>query len=191
MKTMKKTIFWLSLMFVASASAALAQTVHLKDGTQVTGKILEKTSYYTTVEVNGRPVRYFSDQIESIEEEAAPSAAISTQIQLPEISPTKLNLINLFLEVNGTRESIRKRIEEVTASAPEAEKTRVKDLFNEEEIIAKLIPVYNRYYTEEEIRGLVDFYNSPVGKKTLEVTPALVRDVVKATFEYFQAKLKQ
>lgn len=188
---MKKTIFWLSLMFVASASAALAQTVHLKDGTQVTGKILEKTSYYTTVEVNGRPVRYFSDQIESIEEEAAPSAAISTQIQLPEISPTKLNLINLFLEVNGTRESIRKRIEEVTASAPEAEKTRVKDLFNEEEIIAKLIPVYNRYYTEEEIRGLVEFYNSPVGKKTLEVTPALVRDVVKATFEYFQAKLKQ
>jgi len=192
---MRKIIFVLMAVLMISKGFAFAETVHLKDGTTVEAKVLQKDSYYTILEINGRPMRYFNDQIVDIKEDApaaaAPQAPIVKITSLSGISPTKLELITRFLQVNGTRASIDKRIEEAIANAPENEKARVKSVFVAEEMLNRIIPVYDQYYTEDEIRQLVEFYSSPTGQKSIEINTALVRDVVRATLSYFQEKLKQ
>ncbi|MDR0732081.1 MAG: DUF2059 domain-containing protein [Treponema sp.] len=38
------------------------------------------------------------------------------------------------------------------------------------------IPVYDKYFTHDEIKGLLQFYESPVGRKLLAVTPLITQD---------------
>jgi hypothetical protein len=38
------------------------------------------------------------------------------------------------------------------------------------------VPIYDKYFTEDEIRDLLDFYKSPTGKKMLEKSPDLMRE---------------
>ncbi|MFC3691274.1 DUF2059 domain-containing protein [Chenggangzhangella methanolivorans] len=47
------------------------------------------------------------------------------------------------------------------------------------ELMAETPAVYARHYTAEELRQLVAFYRSPVGRKSLAVMPAIVGDMVK------------
>src|SRR4051812_7850401 len=35
-------------------------------------------------------------------------------------------------------------------------------------LINMIIPIYDKHFTEEDINGLVAFYESPLGKKTIE-----------------------
>ena len=46
--------------------------------------------------------------------------------------------------------------------------------------IEKLIPVYHRYYTNEDLEGLIAFYQTSLGKKTIDVMPNLMQDSVTA-----------
>jgi hypothetical protein len=40
------------------------------------------------------------------------------------------------------------------------------------------IPVYNKYYTHDEIKQLIAFYESSLGKKLVEVTPLLTQETM-------------
>lgn len=37
-------------------------------------------------------------------------------------------------------------------------------------------PIYSNYYTDSEIDDLIKFYNTPVGKKMMEVTPLILKE---------------
>ncbi|MCL2441261.1 MAG: DUF2059 domain-containing protein [Treponema sp.] len=39
-----------------------------------------------------------------------------------------------------------------------------------------MIPIYDKHFTQNDIRELIRFYESPIGRKFLEVTPAFTRD---------------
>lgn len=43
-------------------------------------------------------------------------------------------------------------------------------------LIAELVPIYDKYFTEQEIKGLIDFYESPVGKKMVKNQPLIMQD---------------
>jgi len=43
---------------------------------------------------------------------------------------------------------------------------------------AQMIPLYAKYLTPEDIRGLIAFYQSPLGQKSLSVMPALMQDAM-------------
>ena len=43
--------------------------------------------------------------------------------------------------------------------------------FNAELVLQSYIPIYDNYYTDEEIKQLITFYESPLGKKVLRNTP--------------------
>ena len=43
-----------------------------------------------------------------------------------------------------------------------------------ETIINNLIPIYDKYFTHEEIKELIKFYESPVWKKYIDVLPKLL-----------------
>ncbi|WP_413168213.1 DUF2059 domain-containing protein [Capilliphycus salinus ALCB114379] len=42
-------------------------------------------------------------------------------------------------------------------------------------------PLYDKYFTEEDLRVLIDFYKSPTGQKTIEVMPQLLQESIQRT----------
>lgn len=44
------------------------------------------------------------------------------------------------------------------------------------EMIDMMVPIYSKYYTHEEVKDLIKFYNTPVGQKTIQVMPALMQE---------------
>jgi uncharacterized protein len=44
------------------------------------------------------------------------------------------------------------------------------------ELVRMIIPIYDKHFTHEEIRGLIAFYQTPLGAKFVEKMPALAQD---------------
>jgi len=51
---------------------------------------------------------------------------------------------------------------------------------NADDLIKLVIPIYEKYYSEEDIDQLINFYKSPIGKKMQEVTPLLTQESMAA-----------
>lgn len=45
-----------------------------------------------------------------------------------------------------------------------------------EDLISRMIPVYEKYYTDEDIKKLIAFYQSPVGKKVIATMPEVMQE---------------
>lgn len=45
-----------------------------------------------------------------------------------------------------------------------------------EELIRMTIPIYDKHLTHEEIKGLIAFYQTPLGAKLIEKLPAIAQD---------------
>ena len=44
------------------------------------------------------------------------------------------------------------------------------------ELVKKLVPVYSKHFTEQEIVDLLNFYNTSTGKKMIEKMPAILEE---------------
>jgi hypothetical protein len=59
----------------------------------------------------------------------------------------------------------------------------------------EMIKIYDKHFTHDEIKELITFYESPVGKKMLEKTPEITKDLMDAMMnDYmpdFQEELMQ
>jgi hypothetical protein len=73
----------------------------------------------------------------------------------------------------------------ITNSLPPGEyREKLVDLFLEKfrsradmkSLLDLLTPVYDKYLSDEEIKGLIVFYQTPLGKKTLEVMPKVMAE---------------
>ena len=74
------------------------------------------------------------------------------------------------------------------AASPEARKGFRADYLRivterTDELVAETPAIYARYFSAEELKALVAFYRSPVGRKSLAVMPAIVGDMVRITTE--------
>ena len=56
---------------------------------------------------------------------------------------------------------------------------------------ALLVPVYDRHFTQEEVDGLVAFYESPLGKKTVEKMPAVMGEAMAVGGAWGQAVMER
>lgn len=45
-----------------------------------------------------------------------------------------------------------------------------------EELMRMVIPIYDKHLTHEEIKGLIAFYQTPLGAKLIEKLPAIAQD---------------
>lgn len=39
-----------------------------------------------------------------------------------------------------------------------------------------IVPIYDKYLSDEEIKGLIQFYQTPLGQKTLKVLPTVMSE---------------
>lgn len=186
---LRKCIFMLgagSMLFLPST--VFAETIYLKNGQVVTGKIIEKKSFYIMIEAGGAPYKYYTQQIDHIEEdkkEAVPESSLKG-LEVPGISTEKTRLILQLMEMTEVISSMEKNLQVVLAQAPDEQKEELKKLFNVRNIIARIIPVYDKYYSEEELKELIEFYRSPLGGKVIEVTPKILTEAAQASLQYLK-----
>ena len=111
------------------------------------------------------------------------------------IDPEKEKDIRKLLEVTGANDTLRqmmgdmeKSIKPVLESSlpPGEYREKLVDVFflklrakaNLQELLEQAIPIYDQQFSREEIRGLLEFYETPLGKKTLSVLPAIMSQMM-------------
>lgn len=87
--------------------------------------------------------------------QAASSAAEAYQRKHPNASPL----------------DVRKAAELVGASIQ-----KTMQVLSVDELLAAMVPVYQRHLTHSDVRIIIDFYNSPTGQKMIKETPTMMAE---------------
>jgi len=178
-------------VLVLLTSQSFAAKIHLKDGKVVDAKIIERGSYYVVTMTGKKMTKYFLSQIDYIEEDEVEVADGNAYVDLSKfegIAEDKVKLIFNFIDVSGVRSTMTKNIQLTIDQAPKDQREKYKKLFNVNEIIELLIPIYNRYYSKVDLINMIQFYDSPTGVKVLESTPDIMKETVDASIRYIKEK---
>lgn len=131
---------------------------------------------------------YRVSQADKIAEQTAVTIVAQMEVELPK-------LITRSLETR--RDLTKKQKAEVlsiaTQSASRVSK-RVRELLPEkinfsETMEQVFFPLYDKYFTESELKELVAFYKSPIGQKSISVTPALLNEAMEISNRLFTPKV--
>jgi hypothetical protein len=128
--------------------------------------------------------------------QAAPqqSAGQSAAAQAAAIDPDKEADIRSLMELVGAREMVQDGIststeqyrEKLLATVPNSDKGQAfvnafADAYQKkvdvDQITDQLVGVYDKHFTDEEIKGLLQFYGSPLGQKVASETPKISREI--------------
>lgn len=132
--------------------------------------------------------------------QAAQSATQDAQqtVQVKSIDPAKEADIRSLLELVGARDmiqdaannSVEQFKERISASMPNNERAqKVADTFATDfqknydpaALMEQLVGIYDKHYTDKEIKSLLQFYGSPVGQKAAAEMPKINREIQTAT----------
>lgn len=90
----------------------------------------------------------------------------------PAPDPEKQKAIRTLLELSGVivvmEDTVNTMIEQlgvVNPDIPAEFLKRLKARFKAEELVTRIIPVYDKHFTREEIKQIIAFYQSPAGRK--------------------------
>jgi uncharacterized protein len=127
---------------------------------------------------------------------SAESQAVEPAVSgaLLKIEPAKEADIRRLMDLIGTKKLVIQMMDAMeqnlkplmTNALPAGEyRDKLVDLFflkfhskrDAQQILDLAVPAYDRYYTREEIRGLIEFYGTPLGQKTITVLPKLTGEL--------------
>jgi hypothetical protein len=110
------------------------------------------------------------------------------------IDPAKEADIRSLMELVGARDlvqdgantSIEQSREKLLATVPNNEQgqafvnafaTSYEKRFDVDQVTDQLVAVYDKHYTDDEIKGLLQFYGSPLGQKVAAEMPKISREI--------------
>ena len=128
-------------------------------------------------------------------QKGAPSVAVSNDQQKSD--PAKEADIRKLLELTATTTIMKQTMESmetsikpmVTNSLPEGDyREKLVDLFFErfhakmdtQKLLELAVPIYDKYFSHADIKGLIQFYQTPLGQKTVKVLPPLTGEMREA-----------
>lgn len=111
----------------------------------------------------------------------------------PKIDPVKEADIRKLLEVSGAKETMAQQLlnsEKLMApslaqSLPPGDYRdqlialffeRFRSKFDSDALVQHVVVIYDKYLSDEDVRGLTQFYQTPLGKKTLSVLPQILNE---------------
>jgi hypothetical protein len=108
-------------------------------------------------------------------------------------SQTKRQDIVRLLEMQDTKAQAAQMFDlmmpnliSMVPDVPSAFWTTFKSMLDLDSFVNLLIPIYDRHFSHDDIRGLIQFYESPIGRKLLSVTPQITRESYVAGQEWGQ-----
>ncbi len=132
---------------------------------------------------------------------AAQSAAAQDQTSTAQaklIDPVKDADIRSLMELIGGRDQIQDAVknsseqyrEKLLVTVPNNDKGQAfvtsfienyQKRFDVDQVTEQLVAIYDRHYTDDEIKTLLQFYGSPVGQKVAAETPKITREIQAAS----------
>ena len=147
------------------------------------------------------------------QEKAAPkpssqSAAKNASPASNAVDPQKAARIRELMEVTGARnlgrqlidagmEQFRGSVQESQPNNPRAKQfvdafvARFQKHFDPDSLNEQMIPIYDKYLTAEDLKGLLDYYRSPLGQRMLKVMSEVTRESQAAGFALGQKAAQQ
>jgi hypothetical protein len=183
---MRKIIFIFTFIMLCAVTVSLAETLYLKDGSAVKGKITTRDPYFVIIQQGNIPSKYSRKDIDWIDEGDEEDVAMNS---IEDISEEKKDLILEFMENSGMVSRLENNMKLIIENAPQERRGELETLLDVDEIIDTLIPIYDKYYSEDELNEFIKFYQSPTGQKLLEVTPMILEEVMRASIKYIQNKM--
>jgi len=109
----------------------------------------------------------------------------SQEAAAPAISDArKENIKRLLVLTNSSKIAVqvmRAMLKPMKVSAPQVPAQFWESFMNEvheEDLMDQIVPIYAKYYTDDEIKGLIAFYESPLGVKVISVLPSVMQESV-------------
>ena len=112
---------------------------------------------------------------------AAPATATAPDAQ--GIDPAKAAEIHKLLELTGTvkvtQRAIGQMIDMFKAQHPNMPDdfwAKAEKDIDVQELISKMVPLYDKYYSLDDLKAVNAFYSSPAGQRLVAVTPQLMSE---------------
>jgi hypothetical protein len=104
------------------------------------------------------------------------------------------NLVSTILKkipaLDSDRPEIQKQFSEIVSRMAVKYRDRVIKKIDIGQLIEQVsYPIYDKYFTESELRDIVGFYKSSTGKKAISMMPQIVSDSMSRTNEILLPKL--
>ncbi|HLB90452.1 MAG: hypothetical protein DMG35_14365 [Acidobacteria bacterium] len=123
---------------------------------------------------------------------SAQDSAVSAQPN-PSIDPVKAADIRSLMELVGARDlvqdaannAIEQSREKLIATVPNNDQGQAfvnafsasyQNKFDADQVTQQLVGIYDKHFTEDEIKGLLQFYGSPLGQKVAAEMPKIGRE---------------
>ena len=133
------------------------------------------------------PKTFYNDEVDRVE--YAEDVEEIEDAELPAedaISEEKKILILRLMKANGAIEGIRSTLRVALGNVSPEKRKAFEEHLSADELVERFIPVYAKYFTEEELKALIRFYGSPAGIRNLEVSPKIMEESLKVSIEYFK-----
>jgi hypothetical protein len=90
------------------------------------------------------------------------------------------------------REQVQRTIVETSTRVFKRFKELMPQRINFAEVMEQMFyPIYDKFFTEEELKDLVAFYKSTTGQKSIAVMPQLMQDAVQRSSQALNAKVME
>jgi hypothetical protein len=110
---------------------------------------------------------------------------LAAQDKAPSGTPPKEADVKRLMEVTGQAASVRQVIDSIMGSikpmypsVPESLWTDLAAEMRTDEFANLVVPIYMKYLTDEDVQGLLAFYESPTGRKLIQVQPLILQDSI-------------
>lgn len=121
----------------------------------------------------------------------------------PQADPAKETEIRRLLEITGAQKMMLNISNQMTdqirqnllKQLPPGERSqKIADAFKQkwmerassDKLIGLIIPIYDRHLTLADIRGLIEFYQSPLGQRLLQALPQITQESMQAGVQWGQ-----
>jgi hypothetical protein len=115
------------------------------------------------------------------------------------LDPQKEARIRELMEVTGAKdlgqqlieagmEQFRSSVQDSQPNNPRAKQfvdafvARFQKHFDSDSLTERVIPIYDKYLTADDLQGLLDYYHSPLGQRMLKALPEVTRESQAAGF---------
>lgn len=171
---MKALIMSFVMVFFITLDAQ-ASTIILKDGGKVTGDIVEQDTTHVVIIEGGSSLTYYYEDIVSIDGESAKSII------------EKGKLVEQLMQANPESDVLTAIVK---TSVPADKQEMVSAALNNKKVSLEIMGLkeegYMKYFSQEDLKAMVDYHASPAGVKRmqrmreyyLDVMPKIVKKVV-------------
>lgn len=166
-----------------------AAKLFLKNGSIVEGEIIENTGYAVRVKIGDKERTIFStDILRIVREDEELFGKTKEEKEAEKLYAEKKELVLRLLTANQAMEGINLFFKQLIDQAPKETHEELKKIFKINEIMDQVVPIYIKHYSIEELRDIVNFYTSPSGVKHVKITPIIMEETMRTTYEYFQKR---